>query len=143
MMVFKETKTLPLQASTKQQQRIQIFIAALGDFAGNILEKYGQRVVYSSDNSIYQQIPTIIIQPQNIAALVRVLALRATKAFCSIPFTVRGGGTGTNGQSLTRFIVIDTSLLQHIHPVDIATKTLWVEAGVIHSLLQDDCGLTA
>ena len=137
MMVFKETKTLPLQASTKQQQRIQIFIAALGDFAGNILEKYGQRVVYSSDNSIYQQIPTIIIQPQNIAALVRVLALRATKAFCSIPFTVRGGGTGTNGQSLTRFIVIDTSLLQHIHPVDIATKTLWVEAGVIHSLLQE------
>ncbi len=64
------------------------------------------RTVYSTDNSIYQLTPDRVglpVDAKQIAA-----SLRANYAQeAPLPMVARGGGTGTNGQSLTQAGMID------------------------------------
>jgi FAD/FMN-containing dehydrogenase len=58
--------------------------------------------------------------------------------FISISFAPRGGGTGTNGQSLTRGIVVDLS--RHMNAIlEVNAKDGWarVQAGVVKDQLND------
>ncbi len=93
------------------------------------------RVVYATDNSIYQVEPEAVALPataDEVAALLAANHRRATPR----PVVARGGGTGTNGQSLTDGLVVDTKRsLNRILAVDPANRTAVVEPGVVTAAL--------
>ena len=47
--------------------------------------------------------------PRSVDDLVRIVRSTADDRFKGIVFAPRGGGTGTNGQSLTEGLVVDVS----------------------------------
>ena len=98
-----------LLPSRKQGVNYDKFLTQLVDagFRGNVAHSYGQRMVLATDNSIYQRLPQAAVFPLD-AEDVEVLAkLAAEPEHRSVVLTPRGGGTGTNGQSLTDGIVVD------------------------------------
>ena len=123
--------------SQNQALSMQYFLTQLkADFHGEIDSSDAARQVYSTDNSIYQRKPAAVIYPQSIDDLKRLMQLMGQEQYRHIVLTARGGGTGTNGQSLTDGIVVDLSRhmnkILHIDPVK---KTARVQAGVVKDQL--------
>jgi len=90
----------------------------------------------ATDNSIYQNLPDAILFPKTVADIVLIVQLAAQEAFNALTFTPRGGGTGTNGQSLNNGIVVDLS--RHMNAIlEFNAKEGWVrvEAGVVKDQL--------
>lgn len=87
----------------------QAFLKALraSGFRGEISADYASRVVLATDNSIYQRLPQAAVFPMDADDVARVARLIAEPAHQHVVITPRGGGTGTNGQSLTDGIVVD------------------------------------
>ena len=76
-------------------------------FRGEIARDHASRTVLATDNSIYQRLPQSAVFPLD-AEDVQVLArVAAEPAHRSVRLTPRGGGTGTNGQSLTDGVVVE------------------------------------
>ncbi len=116
------------------------FLDALedGGFAGDLNPDYGNRIVLSTDNSIYQVLPQGIIYPQNADDLVLIARLAGQERFNQVRITARGGGTGTNGQSLTDGLVVDIS--KHMNAIlEINANERWVrvQAGVVKDQLNN------
>ena len=64
------------------------------------------RTVYATDNSIYQLTPSRVGLPDDAKQI--AASLRANYALARPqPIVARGGGTGTNGQSLTEATTVD------------------------------------
>lgn len=116
----------------------QAFSRALraAGFLGEIETSYSSRLAVATDNSIYQQVPAAVIFPRaqnDVACLMRTAA---REPFRTIQFSPRGGGTGTNGQSLSPAIVVDLS--RHLNRVlEINLKEGWVrvETGLVKDAL--------
>ena len=68
------------------------------NFSGDIEHSYSSRLAVATDNSIYQKMPQAVVYPKSVDDLALVGQLAATRP--DIQFSARGGGTGTNGQSL-------------------------------------------
>lgn len=118
--------------------RYLAFIEALQScgFEGDLNPDYANRTVLATDNSIYQILPQGVIYPKNTADLVRITELSAMKQFREIILAPRGGGTGTNGQSLTSGLIIDIS--KHMNAIlEINAEQRWVrvQAGVVKDQL--------
>ncbi|MBJ9978315.1 FAD-binding oxidoreductase [Pseudomonas sp. S75] len=114
------------------------FLQALRDsgFAGQISADYATRTVLATDNSIYQRLPQAAVFPQDAEDVVRVATLMAEPRFRQIKLTPRGGGTGTNGQSLTDGIVVDLSRhMNAILEIDVEQRWVRVQAGVVKDQL--------
>ena len=114
------------------------FLLALkqSDFKGDIEDSYGARIVASTDNSVYQVLPQAIIYPRladDINCLVRQMVAHITSYPKSkISLVARGGGTGTNGQSLNESLILDTSrYLNNIIELDKEAMQVTVEPGVV------------
>ncbi|MFL2737771.1 MAG: FAD-binding and (Fe-S)-binding domain-containing protein [bacterium] len=120
---------------------VQSFLAELrqSSFSGDIQHDYGTRLITSTDNSIYQVLPQAVVFPKNTGDIEAVLLLTAQQKFCqSIKITARGGGTGTNGQSLTKGIVLDCSrYMNRILEVNIKQGWVRVEPGVVLDQLNE------
>ncbi|MFG1997662.1 FAD-binding and (Fe-S)-binding domain-containing protein [Spirillospora sp. NPDC048911] len=87
------------------------------------------RAAYSSDASIYRQVPVAVAEPRTAADLALTLELAAE---AGLPVTMRGGGTSIAGNSIGRGIVVDTSRhLDRIMSIDPAARTAVVEPGVV------------
>src|SRR5579864_3889881 len=71
-------------------------------FAGQISTDYATRLTAATDNSIYQILPAAVLFPRATADVALALALLDDPRFHGVSITARGGGTGTNGQALTR-----------------------------------------
>ncbi|MCX5591133.1 D-2-hydroxyglutarate dehydrogenase YdiJ [Alcaligenes endophyticus] len=105
-------------------------------FSGEISTDYATRNVLATDNSIYQRFPQAAVFPlheKDVQVLTRVLSLNA---YQGIVISARGGGTGTNGQSLTHGIVVDLS--RHMNQIlEINPTQAWVrvQAGVVKDQL--------
>jgi len=118
------------------------YIEALqqSSFSGQIDHGFPGRFTASTDNSVYQFFPDLILHPKTESDV--IIAIR-TAAEHQFPITARGGGTGTNGQSLNTGILLDTSThLRQILEVDTANKIAIVEPGVVldqlnHSVAKD------
>ena len=94
--------------------------------------------MFATDNSIYQVTPQAIVFPRNATDVVRVAKLASEPRFAAIVLAPRGGGTGTNGQSLTDGIIVDLSRhMNRIVSVDAEERWAWVEAGVVKDQLND------
>jgi len=105
-------------------------------FKGDIDLSEAVKQVYSTDNSIYQLRPAVVIYPKDIKDLQSVAKLTQLKKFEEIVVTPRGGGTGTNGQALTNGIVVDLSRhMNQILYVDPVSQIAVVQAGVVKDQL--------
>lgn len=102
------------------------------DFSGEIRKDYAARLAIATDNSIYQVIPQSVIFPRNTNDIAIALALSQEEKFYAIKFAPRGGGTGTNGQSLSAGIIIDCSkYLRQILELNLEEKWVRVQPGVV------------
>lgn len=105
-------------------------------FMGDIDWSDAARQVFSTDNSIYQLTPQVIIYPKTIEDVQAIMRLAAQEKFKEVIITPRGGGTGTNGQSLTTGIVVDLSRhMNKIISIDPVARTAIVQAGVVKDQL--------
>ncbi|MES2635178.1 MAG: FAD-binding and (Fe-S)-binding domain-containing protein [Pseudomonadota bacterium] len=114
------------------------FLKALeaAGFAGEISSTHADRVVLATDNSIYQRLPQAIVFPRDANDVQRLARVAAEPAWKRIVLTPRGGGTGTNGQSLTDGIVVDLSRhMNRILSIDPKTRRVRVQAGVVKDQL--------
>lgn len=117
---------------------VQAFIVELESaaYSGDIEISYSSRLAVATDNSIYQQIPQAVLHPRSTEDLSLIGA--TANAWPSVTFSARGGGTGTNGQSLTPGVVVDTSrymnkILEH----NISEGWVKVQSGVVKDALND------
>lgn len=107
-------------------------------FSGDTNPDYANRVVLSTDNSIYQVLPQGVIYPKNIEDIQALVRLSNDEEFNDIVLSPRGGGTGTNGQSLSDGLIVDLSKYMN-RVLEINTEEGWarVEAGVVKDQLNN------
>ncbi|MEY4588739.1 MAG: hypothetical protein RL497_815 [Pseudomonadota bacterium] len=129
---------LPALTSSGPDPLVEKFLHTLHaiGFQGDIHSDFASRTVLSTDNSIYQVLPQAVVYPKNQQDLVYVLELAASPSFKAVVLSPRGGGTGTNGQSLTPGVVVDVSKhMNTILEIDPVTRTARVQAGVVKDQL--------
>src|SRR4051812_48740188 len=108
----------------------------LRGFEGDLAPGYGDRVVAATDNSIYQLFPQAIPSPRGPDVLARTAGAAAEPGFGGLVLAPRGGGPGTNGQSLTDGLVVDVSRhMNRILEINVAERWARVEAGVVKDQL--------
>jgi len=120
-----------LQPATDVTRR---FLAELGrrGFSGERSDDLATRVVGATDNSIYQILPQAIVYPRSAADVALVFQVAQQADFEALTFTARGGGTGTNGQSLTSGLIVDVGRhMNHIGTLDLAAGWVECEPGVV------------
>ena len=114
------------------------FLAALktNGFKGEVGTDYASRTVLATDNSIYQRLPQAVIFPLDQDDVACVARLMSAATHRGIKLTARGGGTGTNGQSLTDGIVVDLSRhMNKILEINPQNRRVRVQAGVVKDQL--------
>ena len=120
----------------KQPYRQYLEALLAEGFAGDVAISDADRTVFATDNSIYRIHPQAVLFPRNADDIARVLRLLAEDHFASVALAPRGGGTGTNGQSLTDGLVLDLS--RHMtRIIEVNAKEGWVrvEAGAVKDQL--------
>lgn len=121
----------PAPAKVGLLDQLQSALRAQG-FVGEIERDAALRLAMSTDNSVYQLIPDLIVAPKDTADLHRLVKVMAQAPFAHLPITARGGGTGTNGQSLNKGVIVD--LKRHMHrliAVNVAEGWADVEPGMV------------
>ncbi|WP_039550796.1 FAD-binding oxidoreductase, partial [Vibrio vulnificus] len=94
-------------------------------FNGDIESHYASRLAVATDNSVYQQLPQAVLLPKTTEDVALIAKLSLNPLFERVTFSPRGGGTGTNGQSLTKGVVVDLS--RHMNKVlEINEQDGWV-----------------
>ncbi len=108
---------------------LRIALARAG-FTGDIEDGLGPRLVAATDNSIYQVMPLAVLYPRSGADI--NAAVRAARDVPGLALSPRGGGTGTNGQSLTTGAIVDVSRhMNRILALDTDRQRVVVEPGVV------------
>lgn len=101
-------------------------------FSGEIENDSAIRAAMSTDNSVYQIHPDLVVAPLHAHDVVTLLAVIEAPEFHGVAITGRGGGTGTNGQSLNRGVIVD--LRRHMNRlVELNAGEGWadVEPGMV------------
>ncbi|HBG26777.1 MAG: hypothetical protein A2Y10_05545 [Planctomycetes bacterium GWF2_41_51] len=107
----------------------QIAKALSGLISGQCYGDIFDRVVYSTDGSIYQIIPQCIVAPKNAEDVSAVIKYAAEN---SIPVAPRGAGSGLGGESLTGGIMLDmTRFMNRIISTSSDGSTVCCEVGVV------------
>ncbi|MFT7578974.1 MAG: FAD/FMN-containing dehydrogenase, partial [Myxococcota bacterium] len=107
-------------------------------FTGDIRRDAATRLVTATDNSVYQIMPQAVVFPRSSDDVQTLFVLATRPEFSQVTFTPRGGGTGTNGQSLTEGIVVDVSRhMNQILEVDLENGSVRVQPGVVLDQLND------
>lgn len=107
-------------------------------FSGDIESQFSSRLAVSTDNSVYQELPQAVVHPRTTEDVSLIGKLSTQSQYERIKFSPRGGGTGTNGQSLTKGVVVDLS--RHMNKVlEINEKEGWVrvQTGIVKDQLND------
>ncbi|WP_417580698.1 FAD-binding and (Fe-S)-binding domain-containing protein [Nitrincola sp.] len=105
-------------------------------FEGDLNPDYANRVVLATDNSIYQILPQGVLYPKKVTDLEKIARLADQARFHSIVLSARGGGTGTNGQSLTDGLIVDCSkYMNRILEINPHERWVRVQAGVVKDQL--------
>jgi FAD/FMN-containing dehydrogenase/Fe-S oxidoreductase len=127
-----------IHAITDTQQSYLAFLKTVEEhgFMGELCPDYANRTVLATDNSIYQVLPQAVVYPKSVEDIQLLCHLAATDQWQHIVLSPRGGGTGTNGQSLTDGLVVDLS--RHMNEIlEINAEEGWVrvQTGVIKDQL--------
>ncbi len=129
---------LPVSQSAALVDTYAAFITALrgSGFRGEVVDSQADRVVLSTDNSIYQRQPQAVVYPKDATDVQLVARQLSEPRFRSVAVSPRGGGTGTNGQSLTDGIIVDLSRhMTRILDIDAQARRVRVQAGVVKDQL--------
>ena len=106
-------------------------------FEGDIRESYADRTALATDNSIYQVLPQLAAFPRTEQDLVRIARIASNPRFHALRLFPRGGGTGTNGQSLGDGVVVDLSRhMNRILEINVEERWARVQAGVVKDQLE-------
>ncbi len=127
-----------LPALTPTATRYRSFLDALRlrGFEGEVSDGAGDRLALATDNSIYQVEPQAVAFPRTVGDLQRIASLLADPQFAGLAIAPRGGGTGTNGQSLTDGLVVDVSRhMNAVLEIDPAGRWARMQAGVVKDQL--------
>ncbi|MDM5114460.1 D-2-hydroxyglutarate dehydrogenase YdiJ [Aeromonas salmonicida] len=111
-------------------------LLARSAFRGDIEKSYASRLAMATDNSVYQVVPQAVLYPRSADDIAVMLKLARGPEYAALSFFPRGGGTGTNGQSLGGGIIVDLS--RHMNQVmEINLEEGWVraQAGVVKDQL--------
>ncbi|WP_392560112.1 D-2-hydroxyglutarate dehydrogenase YdiJ [Orbus mooreae] len=130
-----------IKSSPQISQIVKCYLDELNDigYDGDIATDYASRLSQATDNSIYQLLPQAILFPKNISDLKLLTSLSRKEKHRSICFTPRGGGTGTNGQSLNHGIIVDLSrYMNRILAINLKEGWVKVEAGVVKDQLNQN-----
>ncbi len=101
-------------------------------FSGKTSTNITDRLSVSTDNSLYQVIPEMLIKPDSCDDAEIAVKVLNKDSYSHLPITVRAGGTGTNGQSLTSAIVLDLGRhLNTIRQLNLNENWIEVDAGII------------
>ncbi|MER8390020.1 FAD-binding oxidoreductase [Mesorhizobium sp. M1380] len=122
------------KAPAAKSQQIELLSVALrgSRFRGEVESDSALRAAMSTDNSVYLIRPDLIVAPFDAEDVVCLMEVMERPQFRSIPLTPRGGGTGTNGQSLNSGVILD--MRRHMHRLlHIDPQGLWadVEPGIV------------
>ena len=110
-------------------------------FKGEIEDRYAARLLVATDNSVYQKMPQAVVFPRDKHDVVTLFKLASNAQYKSLIITARGGGTGTNGQSLSSGIIIDMSRhMKGVSDFNVAERSVWVQSGVIKDELNELVG---
>ncbi|RUR29845.1 D-2-hydroxyglutarate dehydrogenase YdiJ [Vreelandella nanhaiensis] len=135
MIASLDSRTAPFECLGSPYLRFLEALKARG-FEGEIAPDYAQRTVLATDNSLYQRLPQAAVFPRHAEDLKRLAKLAAETLYRDVVLTPRGGGTGTNGQSLTDGIVVDVSRhMNRILDIDVENRRVRVQAGVVKDQL--------
>ncbi len=108
------------------------------EFRGDIETSEAQRVVRSTDNSIWQKIPQAVLCPKTHDDVEQILAVLGRDEHRHVSIAPRGGGTSTAGQSLSESVVVDLARhMRRIEQINAHEKTVVVQGGVILSSLNE------
>ena len=121
-----------------KNQPCELFLARLEQegFQGEIARDHALRTVLATDNSIYQRLPQAAVFPRHVQDVELLARLVALAPFRSVVLTPRGGGTGTNGQSLTSGVVVDLSRhMNGILEINVEERWVRVQSGVVKDQL--------
>ncbi|RDE08131.1 FAD-binding and (Fe-S)-binding domain-containing protein [Pelagibacterium lacus] len=101
-------------------------------FAGDVTFDFSARAAVSTDNSVYEIMPDLVVAPRDSDDVQLLMAVLARPEFATLPVTARGGGTGTNGQSLNRGVVVNFQrFMTRILEVNSAEGWADVEPGIV------------
>jgi len=133
---FTRFNRLPVLTPDRSLDHLTLsFLKALeseGKFTGEIHADFPTRLINATDNSVYQVMPTAVLQPKSCDDINIVMEMAGREEFHEVKITPRGGGTGTNGQSLNNTITLDTSKhLNRIRGFDADAGLVKVEPGVV------------
>lgn len=123
-----------LDPLTSVDPKVAAFVGALErrGFEGEIRTDAAARLSAATDNSIYQVLPAALIFPRSTADVALALRLIDEPPFHGVALTARGGGSGTNGQSLTSGVVMDLSRhMAKILALDLDEGFVRVQPGVV------------
>ncbi|MDP7029487.1 MAG: FAD-linked oxidase C-terminal domain-containing protein [Phycisphaerales bacterium] len=117
----------------------QAALAALADsIEGSVRFSRHDRLLYSTDASMYQVQPLGVVIPRTVADV------SITLAWCrkhGLPVLPRGGGTSLSGQTVNEAVVIDLSAdLRGIGEVDVQRRCVHVEPGAVLDAVQEAAG---
>lgn len=128
------TTTIPLRAIV---EKFLTQLKAL-NFTGDIETSLAERLISATDNSIYQVMPEAIIFPKSNSDVEKVMTLLALPEYQTVTLSTRGGGTGTNGQSLNDGIILDISRhMNQILDFDEENRIVTVQTGVVKDQLNE------
>jgi FAD/FMN-containing dehydrogenase/Fe-S oxidoreductase len=123
--------TVPDNPPEAQLQALCDWLVASG-FRGDVSLDAASRAAASTDNSVYQIMPGAIVAPRDGEDVRLLLKVLDEAPFRTLAITARGGGTGTNGQSLNRGVIVD--FRRHMHrllSVDAEAGIVEVEPGIV------------
>lgn len=112
-------------------QRLPALLADAG-FRGDIANDAALLAAMSTDNSIYTVTPDIVVAPRDAEDVRRLMRVLEADDLRGVPVTARGGGTGTNGQSLNAGIIVDFQKYMN-RLLQVNEKEQWaeVEPGIV------------
>ncbi|MBM7045590.1 FAD-binding and (Fe-S)-binding domain-containing protein [Rhizobium lusitanum] len=117
---------------------VKTYLRALSEagFSGDISSDRSAQVVFATDNSIYEIVPQAVLFPRSLDDVSIALRILSRPAFRTVTLAARGGGTGTNGQSLSNGVVLDLSrYLNSILEINADHGWVRVQAGVVKDQL--------
>ncbi|MFJ4142580.1 FAD-binding and (Fe-S)-binding domain-containing protein [Pseudomonas sp. NPDC089734] len=127
-----------LNPTSEQVDHYDRFLNALVQegFRGEIARDHGSRTVLATDNSIYQRMPQAAVFPLDSADVEVLARLAGRSEHQQVVLTPRGGGTGTNGQSLTDGVIVDLSRhMNRILEINVEERWVRVQTGVVKDQL--------
>jgi FAD/FMN-containing dehydrogenase/Fe-S oxidoreductase len=116
------------------QQLYRRFLLELprAGFRGDVHQDVATRLVTATDNSVYQILPQAVVYPLDAADVAAFCSLAADPRFRRVTYSARGGGTGTNGQSLADGVIVDVSRhMNGILETDLEAGWVRVQPGVV------------